>query len=82
MDKIVSLLERVTSGNAGTIDLEYYHHNKTCTITWKRPRGLINHASWNSRVEMFLYVKDILVGSGVAVSASTETTHEEFLPED
>lgn len=82
MDKIVSLLERVTSGNAGVIDLEYYHHSKTCTITWKRPRGLMVHKSYSSRVDMFLYVKDLLMNAGVGVSISMEVTQEDFLPED
>lgn len=81
-DKIINLLERVTSGNAGVIDLEYSHHSKTCTITWKRPRGVLGHESWSSRIEVLLYVKDLLMDAGVGVSVSLETTLEWFTPED
>lgn len=82
IDKIVSLLERVTSGNAGVIDLEYCHHSKTCTITWKRPRGVLGHESWSSRIEVLLYVKELLMDAGVGVSISMESTLEWFTPED
>lgn len=82
MDKILSLLERVTSGNAGAIDLKYYHHRKSFTITWKRPRGLIEHGSFTPRMEMLLYVKQLLEDVGVGVSIGLEITQEDFLPED
>ena len=69
-DKIRNLLERVTSGNAGAIDIEYCHHSKSCTITWKRPRGLIEHESYKSRSDMFLYVRDLLMDTGVGAYRS------------
>ncbi len=80
--KIVSLLERVTSGNAGVIDLEYHPERKACTITWKRPRDLIEHEGFTPRYEMLLYVRQLLEGAGVGVSIGLEITQEDFLPED
>ena len=80
--KVICLLERVTSGNAGVIDLEYCHHRKSFTITWKRPRGLIEHKSFHPRYEMLLYVKQLLEDEGVGVSIGLEITLEDFLPED
>lgn len=82
MDKIVSLLERVTSGNAGVVDLECCHHSKSCTITWKRPRYVDVHKSWASRIEVLLYVKSLLKDAGVGVSIAIDVTQEDFLPED
>lgn len=82
MDKIVSLLERVTSGNAGVVDLECCHHSKSCTITWKRPRGVLGHESWASRIEVLLYVKQLLEDASVGVSIVMESTLEWFPPED
>ena len=81
-DKIRNLLERVTSGNAGKVVLDYYPERKSCTITWKRPRGLIVHKSYKSRVDMLLYVRDLLMDAGVGVSILWDITQEEFLPED
>ena len=81
-DKIRNLLERVTSGNAGEVVLNYYPESKSCTITWKRPRGLIEHESYKSRSDMLLYVKDLLMNAGVGVSISMEIIQEDFLPED
>lgn len=81
-DKILNLLERVTSGNAGKVEIDCYPERKSFTITWKRPRGLIEHESYQSRVDMLLYVKDLLMNAGVGVSISMETTQEDFLPED
>lgn len=82
MDKIVSLLEKVTSGNAGEVYINFHPNMETCTITWKRPRGLLGHESWSSRIEVLLYVKDLLVDVGVGVSISMESTLEWFTPED
>lgn len=82
MDKVVSLLERVTSGNAGKVVASFNFKAKSCAITWKRPRGLIEHESYKSRSDMLLYVKDLLVNAGVGVSISMEITQEDFLPED
>ena len=82
LDKIESLLERVTSGNAGVLVMDYYPNRKTCTITWKRPKNLSVHESWKSRIEVLLYVKGLLMDSGVGVSLSIEPTQEDFLPED
>lgn len=82
MDKVVSLLERVTSGNAGKVVASFNFKAKSCAITWKRPRGLIEHESYKSRSDMLLYVKDLLTNAGVGVSISMEITQEEFLPED
>ena len=82
IDKVTSLLERVTSGNAGVIDLKYYPERKACTITWKRPRDIIEHESFTPRYEMLLYVKQLLEDEGVGVSIGLEITLEDFLPED
>ena len=82
IDKVASLLERVTSGNAGKVELEFHPERESCTITWKRPRGLRVHNSYQSRVSMLLYVKDLLMNAGVGVSISMEITQEDFLPED
>lgn len=82
MGKIVSLLERVTSGNAGVIDLEYYHHSKTCTITWKRPINMINYGSCQFKLEMLRYVEKLLVDVGVSVDISIESTLGAYIPED
>ena len=79
--KVICLLEKVTSGNAGVIDLEYHPERKTCTITWKRPRGVIEHKSFHPRYEMLLYVRQLLEGEGVGVSIGLEITLEDFLPE-
>ena len=81
-DKIASLLERVTSGNAGEVYINFHPERKTCTITWKRPRGLLRHESWSSRIEVLLYVKDLLVNAGVGVTLRIEVAQEDFTPED
>ena len=81
-DKIRNLLERVTSGNAGEVYVNLDDNGKSCAITWKRPRGLIEHKSYKSRLDMLLYVKDLLMNAGVVVSISLESTQEDFLPED
>lgn len=81
-DKISNLLERVTSGNAGEVYVSFYPESESCTITWKRPRGLMVHKSYPSRVDMLLYVKDLLTNAGVCVSISMEVTQEDFLQED
>ena len=81
MRKIRNLLERVTSGNAGEVYLNLGDSGKSCTLNWKRPRGLMVHESYSSRVDMLLYVKDLLVNAGVGVSISMEVTQEDFLPE-
>ena len=81
-DKIRNLLERVTSGNVGEVVAGFKFRDKSCAITWKRPRGLIEHESYKSRSDMLLYVKDLLVNAGVGVSISMEITQEDFLPED
>lgn len=80
--KVICLLEKVTSGNAGVIDLEYHPERKTCTITWKRPRGVSGHESYKSRAEMLVYVKDLLMDAGVGVTIRIEVAQEDFLPED
>lgn len=80
-DKIINLLERVTSGNAGVVDLGCYPESRTFIITWKRPRGLTEHVSYQSRVGMLMYVKQLLEDEGVGVSISLEITQEDFLPE-
>jgi len=82
IDKVVSLLERVTSGNAGEVYVNLDDNGKSCTITWKRPRGLRVHKSYKSRIGMLLYVKDLLMNAGVEVGISMESTQEDFLPED
>ena len=81
-DKIRNLLERVTSGNAGKVVASFNFKAESCAITWKRPRGLRVHKSYQSRLDMLLYVKDLLMNAGVGVSISMETTQEDFLPED
>ena len=81
-DKIRNLLERVTSGNAGEVYVNLDDNGESCTITWKRPRGLLGHESWSSRVDMLLYVRDLLMDAGVGVSILWGITQEEFLPED
>ena len=81
-DKIRNLLERVTSGNAGEVYVNLDDNGKTCAITWKRPRGLLGHESWSSRVDMLLYVRDLLMDVGVGVSILWDITQEDFLPED
>ena len=81
-DKIRNLLERVTSGNAGKVVASFNFKAESCTITWKRPRGLRVHNSYQSRVDMLLYVKQLLEDAGVGVSISMESTQEDFLPED
>ena len=81
-DKIRNLLERVTSGNAGELYANFHDNGKTCTITWKRPRGLTEHESYKSRVDMLLYVRDLLMDAGVGVSILWDITQEDFLPED
>lgn len=81
-DKIINLLERVTSGNAGKVELNYYPERKACTITWKRPRGVSGHESYKSRAEMLVYVKDLLMDAGVGVTIRIEVAQEDFLPED
>ena len=81
-DKIRNLLERVTSGNAGKVVASFNFKAESCAITWKRPRGLIEHESYKSRSDMLLYVKDLLVNAGVGVSILWDITQEEFLPED
>lgn len=82
IDKIVSLLERVTSGNAGKVDLNYYPERKACTITWERPKNLAVHESWKPRIGMLLYVKSLLMDAGVGVRLNILATEEGFLPED
>ena len=81
-DKIRNLLERVTSGNAGEVYVNLDDSGESCTITWKRPRGLIAHESYQSRVDMLLYVRDLLMDAGVGVSILWDITQEDFLPED
>lgn len=81
-DKIRNLLERVTSGNAGEVYVNLDDNGKTCTITWKRPRGLMVHKSYSSRADMLLYVKQLLEDVGVGVTLRIEVTQEDFLPED
>lgn len=81
-DKIRNLLERVTSGNAGEVYVNFHPNMETCTITWKRPRGVLGHESWSSRIEVLLYVKELLMDAGVGVSISMESTLEDFLSED
>lgn len=80
-DKIINLLERVTSGNAGVIDTEYHPNRKPFTITWKYPKNLSVHESWKPRIQMLLYVKGLLRDAGVGVSLDIRATEEEFLPE-
>ena len=58
-DKIINLLERVTSGNAGVVDLSYCPERKAFTITWRRPKNIAVHESYHSRVDILLYVKDL-----------------------
>lgn len=82
MDKIVSLLERVTSGNAGVIDIEYCHRSKTCDITWKRPIDMVNYESCQIKLEMLRYVEKLLVDVGVMVDISLESTLGAYTPED
>ena len=81
-EKIRNLLERVTSGNAGKVVASFNFKAKSCAITWKRPRGLIAHESYQSRVDMLLYVRDLLMDAGVGVSILWDITQEDFLPED
>lgn len=81
-DKIRNLLERVTSGNAGEVYVNLDDNGESCIITWKRPRGLRVHKSYGSRMDMLLYVKQLLEDAGVGVSISMEITQEDFLPED
>lgn len=81
-DKIRNLLERVKSGNAGVVYANFHHKRKTCTITWKRPRGVTEHEGYKSRVDMLLYVRDLLADAGLWVDIHMEVTQEEFLPED
>lgn len=81
-DKIRNLLERVTSGNAGEVAAILNPEGKSFTITWKRPRGLIEHKSFHPRYEMLLYVKQLLEDGGVEVVVGLEITQEDFLPED
>lgn len=81
-DKIRNLLERVTSGNAGEVVASFNFKDKSCAITWKRPRGVSGHVSYQSRMEVLLYVKDLLMDAGVEVGISMEITQEDFLPED
>ena len=81
-EKIRNLLERVTSGNVGKVVASFNFKAKSCAITWKRPRGLLGHESWSSRVDMLLYVRDLLMDAGVGVSILWDITQEEFLPED
>ena len=81
-DKIRNLLERVTSGNAGEAYISFYPERNTCTITWKRPRGLTEHKSYKPRAEILLYVRNLLADAGVWVDIHMEVTQEEFLPED
>ena len=82
MDKVICLLERVTSGNAGAIDLKYYHHRKSFTITWKRPINMINYESCQFKLEMLRYVEKLLVDVGVSVDISLESTLDAYIPED
>ena len=81
-DKIINLLERVISGNAGKVEIDCYPERKSFTITWKRPRGLTEHESYKSRVDMLLYVRDLLADAGMWVDIHMEFNQEEFLPED
>lgn len=81
-DKIRNLLERVTSGNAGEVYVTLDDNGESCTITWKRPRGVLGHESWPSRIEVLLYVKDLLMDAGMEVGISMESTLEWFTPED
>ena len=81
-DKIRNLLERVTAGGAGEVAAILNPERKSCTITWKRPRDLIEHESFTPRYEMLLYVRQLLEDAGVGVSIGLEITQEDFLPED
>ena len=81
-DKIINLLERDTSGNAGKVEIDCYPERKSFTITWKHPIGLIEHESYQSRIGMLLYVKSLLTDAGVGVSLNILATQEDFLPED
>ena len=81
-DKIRSLLERVTSGNAGEVYVNLDDSGKSCTITWKRPKGLTEHESYKSRAEILLYVRNLLADAGVWVDIGMQVTQEGFLPED
>ena len=80
-DKIRNLLERVTSGNAGEVYVNLDDSGESCTITWKRPRGLIAHESYQSRVYKLLYVKNNKINTGVGVRILWNITQEDFLPE-
>lgn len=82
LEKIRDFLERVAVGSAGKVELNYYPERKACTITWKRPRGLIEHKSFHPRYEMLLYVKQLLEDEGVEAVIGLEITQEDFLPED
>ena len=81
-DKISNLLERVTSGNAGEVYVNLDDNGKLCTITWKRPKNLVEHESLQPRYVMLMYVKSLLEDEGVVVSLKIEVTQEVSLPED
>ena len=81
-DKIRDLLERVTSGNAGEVYINFYPESESCTITWKRPKNLVEHKSLQPRYVMLMYVKSLLEDAGVWVRIVIEATQEVFLPED
>ena len=81
-DKIRNLLERVTSGNAGKVVASFNFKAKSCAITWKRPKNLVEHVSLQPRYVMLMYVKSLLEDVGVRVSLEIEATQEVFLPED
>ena len=82
IDKVASLLERVTSGNAGKVVTSFNFKAKSCAITWKRPKNLVEHESLQPRYVMLMYVKSLLEDEGVVVSLKIEVTQEDFLPED
>lgn len=82
LEKIQDFLERVTAGGAGEVVANFNSEDGSCTITWKRPRGVSGHESYKSRAEIMLHVKDLLVNAGVEVRIEVDITQEDFLPED
>lgn len=81
-DKIRNLLERVTSGNAGEVVLEYYPERESCTITWNRPINMVNYECCRFKQDMLRYVESLLADAGVSVSISIESTLGAYIPED
>lgn len=82
MDKIVSLLERVTTGGAGEVVASFNFKDKSCAITWKRPINMINYEGCQLKLEMLRYVEKLLVDVGVSVDISIESTLGAYIPED